>query len=130
MNIILPVIDNKSGKDEIAEGFHNAEHACIYNNTNNSFEWLAVKDITNEPGNLTLELKRKDIYTVISNHIMPMALALFIESGLKVYKARGKSVKENIKLFNENQLESFSFHVESDVSYCHTSCGPCSSSCK
>jgi predicted Fe-Mo cluster-binding NifX family protein len=134
MNIIIPVTDNQSGKDIIAESFHNADYVCIYDSTDQTYEWVATKDISIKAGNLSLELKRKGIYTVITSQMMPMALALFIESGFKVYKAQGNSVKENVKLYHDSLLAQFTFHSELDdtepESGCNSSCGSCHSSCK
>jgi predicted Fe-Mo cluster-binding NifX family protein len=129
MNIILPVIDNKDAKDMIAQGFHNTEYACIYNSTDNTYEWLETKEISVKEGNLSLALKRRGIYTIISSHMQLMALGLFVDSGLKVYKAKGNSVTENIKLFNDNQLKPFTVQFAVGATNCSGTCSSCDTSC-
>jgi predicted Fe-Mo cluster-binding NifX family protein len=130
MNIIIPVSDNKVAKDTIAKGFHNSEFACIYNNIDKTYEWVETKQLSSIEGNLSIDLKRKGIYTVISSHMQLMSLGLFTESGIKVYKAKGSSVVENIKLFNENNLELFTAQAALGGMNCCSSCSSCSSSCK
>lgn len=129
MNIIIPVLNNNSSKFTIAKGFHNAEYSCIYNSDENTYKWIVTKEITKDSGNLSLGLKRNDIYTVISsNHIPRIVLGLFTDSGLTVYKAQSRSVLENIKLFIDNQLEPFSIQSTlNSISSCSSSCGSCSS---
>lgn len=129
MKVIIPVEDNSGAKDKVAEGFHNAKYACIYDCESKTFEWLATSDIAAKAGNLSIELKRKGIQTVISDSMPLMALGLFIESGFKVYKAGSNSVDENIELFLANKLASFSAAFASVDSGCSSSCSTCSSSC-
>ena len=129
MKIIIPVTDNDSLKDTIAQGFHNAGYVCIYDCTNNTYEWMATKDISEQAGNLSLELKRKGIFSVISNYMSLMALGLFTESGLKVYKAESESVQENIKLFLENKLPLLTTQSILGMSACIGSCNSCGSTC-
>lgn len=130
MNIIIPVIDDNEGKYSMAKGFHNTEHVCVYNTLNSSYEWHKNKDISNSEDNLSLSLKRKGIYTIITSHIPFLALRLFKESGLLVYKAKSKSLEKNIEFFLNDELESFSHQmhfgaVGSACSSCSSSsCGP------
>lgn len=130
MNIILPVIDNKNDKYSIAKGFLNAEYICVYNKPNKSYNWLKIKEISNSEGNLSLALKRNGIYTIITSHMPYLALRLFKESGLTVYKSKGKNVEENIELYTDNKLELFTPQMQfstnaSACSACSSaSCGP------
>lgn len=134
MNIIIPVVDDEKSKDILAKGFQNTIYACIYNSTNNTYKWLATKDISTITENLSLALKHYGIYTVITSHMPLLAFKLFKESGINIYKAKGKSVNENVTLFLKNELELFSNLSTSSALNCISSCGinSCSSnsSCK
>jgi predicted Fe-Mo cluster-binding NifX family protein len=126
MKVILPVIDNDGARNMMAKGFHNARFACIYDCDTHDCEWVTAREISEKPGNLTLGLKRREIYTVISPQMPIMALGLFVESGLTVYKAIGSSVEENIRLFIENKLKTFPVR-DALVSDCSGSCSSCRS---
>lgn len=121
MNIIIPVIDYINAKDCIAQGFHTTDFVCIYNSSDESYKWLEKKSISKKEGNLCVELRRRGILTIITSNIELMSLALYTELGLKVYKAKGESVEENIKLFFSNQLEPFTYKNAIGVIDC--SCG-------
>lgn len=129
MNIIIPVTDPEKEKNKLAKGFHNTEHACIYNSLNNSYKWLKTKDISNLEDNLSLSLKHAGIYTIITSHMPYLALRLFKESGLKVYKSKGKSLEENIELFLKNKLDAFSVQHVLTSSSCSSACSACATSC-
>ena len=123
MIIIIPVADNMESKDILAPDFHNTEYVCIYESDNNSYRWLKKTDISKKEGNLSIELKRKGIYTIITSQIELMTLALFNDVGLKVYKAKSTSIVENIKLFHNHQLELFTPKSAIGVLDCVSSCG-------
>ena len=131
MKIIIPVRGNKDPKDMIVQGFHNSKIACIYNCVDDTCEWIETNAMGDKDGNLSLTLKSKGIYTIISNHMPLMALGLFVESVFCVYKAKSLRVEENIKLFNMNQLERYSARSDDSTSICSGSCGSCNTStCK
>jgi len=127
MNIIIPVEDLSEDKSKLAKGFHNSDSACIYNSLNQSYEWLPIKDICESEENLSLALKHKGVYTVITSHMPYLALRLFKESGLIVYKSKSKSVESNIELFLNNELEPFTPQIRFSNSSCSSSCN--ASSC-
>jgi predicted Fe-Mo cluster-binding NifX family protein len=128
MKVLIPVIDNRSAKFVLADGLHNADYACIYDSDYHTYEWVATDSISYDPGNLSLELKRKGIYTVISKQMSLMAMGLFAESGLTVLKASSPNVNENIDLFVRSELKPLT--IQSVLaSSCHGSCSSCSSTC-
>ncbi len=131
MKIIIPVVDDKEAKNELAGGFHNAEYACIYDCDSEDYEWLLVSEITKKPGNLSIELKKQGINIVISNSMPIMALTMFRELGLLVYKAGAKDVESNVKLYLDKKLGPLTFFnlKEEADSSCNSSCSSCSSNC-
>ena len=129
MNIIIPVIDDNSGKFNMAKGFHTTEDVCVYNTLNSNYQWVKIKEISQCEENLSLSLKRKGIYTVITSQMPFLALGLFKESGLMVYKSKGKNLEENIDLFLKNELDTFSPQIQFKASSCSSSCSSCDTSC-
>lgn len=124
MKIIIPVVDDNDGKYTIAKGFHNIEYSCIFNSLNSSFKWIKTKEISSMEENLSIALKRDGIYSVVTSHMPFLAVRLFRESGLAIYKSKGKNVKDNISLFLNNELEAFTPQMNSDSIF--NPCGSCS----
>jgi hypothetical protein len=56
MKVILPVLDDKEKKFDLAKGIHNAAYLCIYDCANKSYEWLTTDELSNKPDNLSLAL--------------------------------------------------------------------------
>ncbi|MDB4335064.1 NifB/NifX family molybdenum-iron cluster-binding protein, partial [bacterium] len=128
--IILPVVDCQDSKHEMAPGIHNTEYACIYDCDSHTYEWLATNDITQKPGNLSIELKRKGVKTIVSSSMPLMALGLFIESGFTVYKASSDNLNENIQLFEAQKLDTFTTQHADEMKGCSSNaCSSCSSTC-
>ena len=129
MKVIIPVIDNQSGRNNIASGFHNAEYVCIYDCANTTCEWVRTKDISNHSGILGQELINQNITTVISHSMPLMALGVFTDCGLKVLKSSGTNLQYNIKLFQNNQLEAITAQSALVMSACSGSCKSCKTTC-
>lgn len=124
---MLPIEDNKKGKEKVARGFHNARSICIYDSKTQIFERMSARSLSENPGDFGRQIKQMGIRTVISAYMPPMALRIFAQSGLEAYKARGNSVQENICFFINNQLESFTTQSARETWGCQTSCSSCSS---
>jgi len=128
MKVILPVIDNKEDKHIVAGSFHNADYVCIYDLDSEQYEWKETSAISKSFGNLSVDLKQNGIYTVISNYVPSMALRLFVESGLRVFRAKSGVVKDNIQMLMNGQLDNFTFSMASSgADGCSSSCSSCSS---
>lgn len=128
MKIMIPVINDEAGKYTLAESFHNAEYACIYETDSKNYEWVKTTDLSEKSENLSFELKRKGILSVLINKMSPMALGLFIESGFKVFQAESTDMKENLDLFHQRLLKYYKYAVEDFSDPCAGSCGSCSTS--
>ena len=118
MKIIIPVTDDSQGKNIIATGFHNTNFVCIYDSEEKNYQWLNKNEISVNEGNLCLQLKLRGISTIITSEIELMTLSLFTDVGLKVYKSNAGSVEQNIKLFELDQLNPFSFKSAIGVINC------------
>ncbi len=124
MKIIMPILNRST----IADGFHNADDACIYDSETRTYEYVPTASISKVAGNLSLELKRKGITAVLSNLMPAMALQLFVDSGLKVYKTIGNDVYENVYYFTSNVLQPITRPVNKG-SDCSGSCSSCGTFC-
>ena len=129
MKIVIPVNHPSDTRKSISKSFHNSEYVCIYNNADQSLEWILARKISSTPGNLGIELKRQGIGAVISPQMPLMALSFFAESGLPVFQAKGEDIEENIRLFNLSQLPPLTAQL-AKVSSCSGSCGSCDTTCK
>lgn len=130
MKIVIPVSQQTNARNSIARSFHNSEYVCIYNNSDQSLEWVLARNISSNPGNLGKELKRRGVGAVISQQMPLMALGFFIESGLQVFQAIGENIEENIRLFNLCQLPLLTSQLAKATSSCSGSCGSCNTVCK
>lgn len=128
MKIVIPVTNLPDDQKSIAKSFHNSEYVCIYNDADKSLECLPARKISDNPGNLGFELKRRGIGAVISPQMPLMALNFFAESGLPVFQAKGEDIQENIRLFMLSQLPLLTAQM-SKASPCSGSCGSCGSNC-
>ena len=122
MKVILPVMDGAKSKYELAAGFDDTEFVCIYDTETSQYEWMPLSEICAKIGNLSFALKRKGVFCIITNELPLLALGLFTESGLKVYKAKGVSLQENIELFNSGSLKKYSAIDTIEMAGCSSSC--------
>ena len=60
--IMLPVKDDKRGKNNIADSFHNFDFVCIYDSNLETLEWMRAKDISETAGGLNLSLIQKNVF--------------------------------------------------------------------
>lgn len=124
---MFPIEDNKSGKEKIAPGFHNARCIYIYDSKTKILEIVSTASFSAKPGDFSKQIQQLGVSSVISTYMPPFALRVFARSGLDAYKARGNSVQENICFFINNQLESFSNESVRETWGCQSNCGSCGS---
>ncbi len=129
MKIIIPIVDLDLQKFVIAESFTATEYVCIYDISSKGYNWCKANEIIKTEGNVTLALKKNNIFSVITNHLQMLAFNLFLESGLKVYKTSGTDLRKNIELFEEGQLPSFTIQHCIAFAGCSNSCSSCTSNC-
>ncbi|WP_340110836.1 hypothetical protein [Maribellus mangrovi] len=130
MKVMLPVKQESAELRQMAEGFHNIEFVCIYDNDSKNCEWLEAKSLSKTPGGLNSELLQRGVSTIISLNLTPMVLNLFKRSSIEVLKALSSDINENIRLFEESELPSYSTQESRSLQACNgNSCSSCSSSC-
>ena len=130
MKVLLPVKNNSTGKNKIAEGFHNIDYLCIWDSDSETKEWISAKEISETPGGLNSGLVKNEIYSIISMNVTPMVLQMFNRNGINVLKAQSFDVAQNIRLFRLNQLKKFTDQESRLVISCDSSsCSSCNSTC-
>ena len=126
MKVIIPITDCKCSESPRVDEFKNASLACIYDCNTKTSEMVPIKDLIRNAGNLTLELKSKGIFTVISPRMSYMSLSLFLDSQLQVFKSQGANLEDNIQMYLDNQLEPFNIFAGVGSSGCSPSaCSSC-----
>lgn len=131
MKVMLPVVDDKLSKNVVADGFHNIEYVCVFDSANQKCDWLGANKISETPGGLNSGLSEQGIFSIISLNISPMVLSMFNRNGIKVWKARGNDLDENLRLFQLSQLKVFTAEECRIAQACDSrSCSSCGSTCK
>lgn len=131
MKVMVPVVDDKTRKAEVAEGFHNLAYVCIFDSATQRSEWLKSQELSETPGGLNNALVDRGVFSIISLNISPMVLTLFNRNGIRVLKASGKDLDENIRMFQLSQLKIFTAEESRVQQSCSTkSCSSCGSTCK
>jgi len=131
MKVMLPVIDDQLSKNVVADGFHNIEYVCVFDSANQKCDWLGANEISETPGRLNSGLSERGIFSIISVNISPMMLSMFNRNGIKVWKASGNDLDENLRLFQLSQLKVFTAEECRIAQACDSrSCFSCGSTCK
>ena len=128
MKVIIPVVDTERFRNVLTKSFHNSAFATIYNTETRMMAWIETSTISRDVENIGLGLKKMGVDAVISQEMPPMALGLFVESGIHVYRAYGDDLQENILCFIDEDLELFSSQMAFETTpSCSSSCSSCRS---
>lgn len=111
----------------LSADFTRSAHIGVYDTTTNS---ICVYNKEELGQGLIEWLVEEEIDTVITPGIQAMALNVFSDLGISVYKASGTLLSLNIQLFENNYLALHSRQKLYASGSCSSSaCGSCSSSC-
>lgn len=131
MKVMLPVVDNQLRKNIVAEDFRNSEYICVFDSANQKYDWLRANEIGETAEGLNSGLTEQGIFSIISLNISPMGLTMFNRNGIKVWKANGNDLGENLRLFQLRQLKVFTAEECRIAQACNSrSCSSCGSTCK
>jgi len=131
MKVMLPVTDDQQGKNVVADGFHNINYVCVFDSTAGKYDWLNANQISQTPGGLNSGLTEHGIFSIICLNISPMVLTMFKRNGINVWKAKGRDLNENLRLFQLSKLKAFSAEECRIAQACNSSsCSSCGSGCK
>lgn len=128
MKIAIPIIDTEANKNTLAGGGLDVNGSlCLYDNELQSGEWIKTLDLASHMGDLLPALEAMTITAIITKQIHPMALKVLVNRGFEVFKAKGKELDENIRFFNENQLDVYSYGSALKLANsCGGACNTCS----
>ena len=121
MKICVPVEVNE-GLESIPYGhFGSAPLFVVFNLENEELTEISNKDLHHEHGKCQplKALQGNMVDAVIVGGIGQGAIMKLNSMGVKVYKSKGNTIKENIELYKENKLEEF----PSNHTCSHDGCG-------
>lgn len=124
MNIVLPLENDHV----MADDFTKSSFIGIYNTKSGSMELKPVCEQNEDTGALMQILTYKSNYVVISPAFSVMALQVFKRYTVETYKAVGRSVTDNISLFQKKALLPFEIYQQLTANSCGSGCGSCSTS--
>lgn len=107
MKVIIPVKD----ESVVAAGFNATADVCIFDLNKQMDEaccFIPWRKIIPAGSKITKQLKDQDIYAVLTVEMQLMALNLFRENGIAVYKSDGIDLKHNLSLLSEGNLSYYS----------------------
>lgn len=95
----------------IASGFNATSDVCIYDEDKPMDEaciFINWREIIPPGTKITQQLKAQGILGVLTETMQLMALNLFRENGITVFKSVGKDLYSNLTLLSEGKLEYYS----------------------
>ncbi len=104
MKIAFPT-NNQNLKGEINLHFGRAKYYLVYDTENQSFEVLENPEMAGKDELPPDFLKKRGVDVVVALAMGARAFEKFNNLGIKVYKAKGKSIDENITYFEKKQLK-------------------------
>lgn len=107
MKIIIPVKENHT----IASGFNETPDVCIYDRDKELKEaciFTNWRKIIPPGSKITKRLKEEGIYAVLTQEMQLLALNLFRDNGIAVYKSNGADLQSNLKLLKADKLNFYS----------------------
>jgi hypothetical protein len=131
MKIAIPIVDLNLHKNTIAGGLSVIGNICIFDSTLHETTWMKTLDLAPNMGELLPSFEQRNISTIITRQIHPMALKVLVNKGFEVYKSKGDELDLNIHLFENNEL--IPFDMEAAMQYatiCGGECGDCKTECE
>jgi predicted Fe-Mo cluster-binding NifX family protein len=130
MYVLIPVVDSKSKKKEIASGFTSTDYACLYDTDTMVLSWINLAELRAFPGGIVACFRNRNIRFIITSEMKPMALGLFVDNDIVVFQSEGKDLDKNIHLFNENRLFLLNPYLALMKVSCQSKCSNCVTTCK
>ena len=125
MKIIIPVRDDRV----IASGFNATPHVCIFDQEkamDEACHFTCWREIIPQGTKITKQLKEHGIYAVLTEEMQLLALNLFRDNGIVVYKSQGDDLYQNLHLLNKGLLKHYSVEDALDNNkLCSGQCEEC-----
>ena len=128
MKVIVPVYDNC----RIAEGFNRTPDVCIFDpmasEAEEVYTFVPWRTIIPLGSKNTKRMREMGIDAVLTSQIQLLALNLFVENGINVYKSDGNDLEHNLVLYSDRKLTLFTTtEALENSAICNGSCDSCSS---
>ncbi|WP_321331950.1 hypothetical protein [uncultured Bacteroides sp.] len=128
MKLIVPVYDD----NRIAEGFNRTPDVCIFDPMASGQEGVCTfvpwRTIIPPGSKITKKMKEMGIEAVLTSQIQLLALNLFVENGINVYKSSGDDLTYNLSLYIKQELMPYTaIEALENSSICSGSCDSCES---
>ena len=122
MKIIIPVLDNR-----IVGGFNQTPDVCVFDTQTAGREYKPWRDIMPPGTKITRSLKAYGITSVLVSEMQLLALNLFRDNGIDVFKSEGDDLNYNLDLLKKGSLKYYSSELAlENSSICGGSCEDCS----
>ncbi len=127
MKVIIPIKERTC----IASGFNETPDVCIFDvnkELKEACSFIGWREIIPPGSKITLKLKEQGIYAVLTGEMQLLALNLFRENGINVYKSKGTNLYENLELLSRGELKSYSVEEALENNkLCGGQCNDCTS---
>lgn len=112
----------------MTDGFHGSQYVGLYNLSNNEIEQLSISDLEIQfsKTDLTSIFTELGVQVVICKKIHPLALKIFNENNITVYKSESDQLTSNIDLLKKGSLQKYQTNM-TQLKSCNSSCSSCSS---
>ena len=119
----------KQNDTKIAESFHGNKWIGIYNLENESIEQYAVYELKTKfhKDNIISIFSKIGVGMVVCDKIQPLALKIFNEKNILVYKSQSELINCNIETLKKGRLKIYNKQMIQKIT-CGSSCNSCSSS--
>ena len=130
MKLIVPVYD----KNHIAESFSKTPDVCLFDPSITSLSDACIftswSNLIPQGTKITKRMRELDIGNVLAPQIQLLALNLFVENGIQVYKSEGTDLVQNLLLYCAKKLVPYTTtDALQNSSICTGSCSDCSDTC-
>ncbi len=129
MKICIPIVGkNKALVNLLAEDFYKANFYCVHDILANENEVFSKSELMTRFGlNFRTGSSEDDVMAIISQNMRSLAYKILVDNGIKVFKAQGKLVDENLRLYKQKQLNEYDASCVEEPISCGSSCSSCSS---
>jgi hypothetical protein len=131
MKIAIPIVDLNLQRNTIAGGLSVTGDICIFDPILHETTWMKTLNLAPNMGELLPAFEQRNISTIITRQIHPMALKVLVNKGFEVYKSKGDELDLNIHFYANNELIPFDMEAAMKfATICGGECGDCKTDCE
>lgn len=127
MKIAIPVVNIDDHKYEIAPGFNVTPYMCIYDSKEGEYSWIYINQVLQKGENIAAFCKRNGLKAIIASIMKPMALNLFNNLDITVYKTDSTDLVGAVTSYEHDELRRYNaLDALETVPACGSNCKSCS----